>query len=164
MTGPWGPDQAAEATVHTVNQDDSISEEVKLRLRSSPSAHRATGYEINFRCSKTAKAYAEIVRWNGPLGDFSYLNRGRGSKYGVADGDVVRATMAGNLITVYINGVEVLRATDDTYATGSPGMGIYLQGRAGVNGDYWFSSFTAADGLDTQASVSERTGIQPAPK
>src|SRR5450432_2344880 len=34
LTGMWGPDQKAQATVHTVNQNDHIYEEVELRLRS----------------------------------------------------------------------------------------------------------------------------------
>jgi hypothetical protein len=143
LTGTWGPSQTVQATVHSVNQNDAIFEEVELRLRSSLSAQRATGYEILFRCSKTANAYTQIVRWNGPFGDFTYLDKKEG---GVAHGDVVKATMIGNVITVYVNGVEVARATDDTFATGSPGMGFFLQGTAGVNGDYGFTSFSATDG------------------
>jgi hypothetical protein len=50
-----------------VNQKEDGNEEVELRLRSSLSAHKATGYEIDFRCSKADKACSEIVRWNGPL-------------------------------------------------------------------------------------------------
>lgn len=145
LTGVWGPDQMAQATVRTVNQNARIYEEVELRLRSALSAHKATGYEILFRCLKTDDAYAEIVRWNGPLGDFTYLSRAKGARYGVADGDVVKATIVGNVITAYINGVQVLQATDDTYATGSPGMGFYLEGASGMNGDYGFTSFRASD-------------------
>jgi hypothetical protein len=147
LTGTWGSDQMAQATVHGVNQNDNIYEEVELRLRSSLSAHRSTGYEINFRCSKTASAYTQIVRWDGPLGKFEYLNSQKGAKYGVADGDVVKATIVGSVITAYINGVQVLQATDSTFATGSPGMGFFLQGTSGVNTDYGFSSFTATDKL-----------------
>lgn len=145
LTGRWGADQMARATVHSVNQNDKIYEEVELRLRSSLSAHRATGYEINFRCSKTANAYNQIVRWNGPLNDFTYLSNHGGARYGVADGDVIKATIVGNRITVYINDVKVNEATDDTFATGSPGMGFFLQGTTGVNADYGFTSFTATD-------------------
>lgn len=145
LTGPWGPDQMAQATVRTAGQNDSIFEEVELRLRSSLSAHRATGYEILFRCLKSEEAYLQIVRWNGLLGDFTYLNTAGGARYGVADGDVVRATIIGNAITAYINGVPMLQATDSTYASGSPGMGFYLEGASGVNDDYGFTDFTASD-------------------
>ncbi len=143
LTGDWGPDQTVQAKVRTKNQSDSIYEEVELRLRSSLSAHKATGYEVLFRCSKTSKAYAEIVRWDGPLGKFTYLRHVDG--VGVADGDVVKATIAGNAITGYINGVPVLRATDSTYSSGNPGMGFYLEGTTGVNADYGFTEFMATD-------------------
>jgi len=147
LTGTWGSDQAVEATVHSVNQNDDIYEEVELRLRSSLSAHESTGYEINFRCSKTARAYTQIVRWDGPIGKFTYLNNRGGSNFGVAEGDVVKATIKGNLITVFINGVQVLQATDNTFTTGSPGMGFFLQGASGVGTDYGFTHFTATDRL-----------------
>jgi hypothetical protein len=143
LTGAWGPDQTAQATVHAVNPNDKIYEEVELRLRSALSPHRATGYEILFRNSKSPKAYCEVVRWNGPLGDFTYLSRAKGSQCGVASGDVVKASMVGNVITAYVNGVQVLRASDDTFKSGNPGIGFYIEGATGVDGDYGFTSFTA---------------------
>ncbi len=143
LTGVWGPDQIVQATVHAVNPNDKIFEEVELRLRSALSPHKATGYEILFRTSKSAKAYCEIVRWNGPLGDFTYLSRAKGSQCGVSSGDVVKASMAGNVITAYVNGVQVLRASDDTFKSGNPGIGFYIEGATGVDGDYGFTSFTA---------------------
>jgi hypothetical protein len=153
LTGPWGPDQTAQATVHSVNQNEKIYEELELRLRSSLSAHSATGYEINFRCLKTNKAYLEIVRWNGPLGSFTYIKRGVGAQYGVANGDVIKATMVGNVITVFKNDVQMLQATDDTYKSGSPGIGFYIQDTTGVNSDYGFTNFAATDGPTLTASV-----------
>lgn len=147
LTGVWGSDHSVEATVYSVNQNDAISQEVEIRLRSALSAHRNTGYEINFRCSKTDKAYMEIVRWNGSVGDFTYLLHKDGSQYGVTTGDVVKATIIGNKITVYINGSQVAQTTDNTFTTGNPGMGFYLLGTTGVNQDYGFSHFMATDKL-----------------
>jgi len=144
LTGAWGPDQTAQATVHAANQNDKIYEEVELRLRSALSPHQATGYEILFRSSKSPNAYCEVVRWNGPLGDFTYLSRAKGLQCGVASGDVVKASMVGNVITAYVNGVQVLRATDNTFKSGNPGIGFYLEGATGTNSDYGFTSFTAA--------------------
>ena len=146
LTGSWGPDQSVEARVYSVNQNDLIFEEVELRLRSVLSAHSATGYEINFRCSKTRNAYTQIVRWNGRLGSFTYLKTATGSQYGVKNGDVVKATVTGNRITAYINGIAVLRASDRTYAAGNPGIGFYLEGSSGVNRDFGFTAFRASDG------------------
>jgi hypothetical protein len=154
LTGTWGPNQTVQATVRTSNQNDKIYEEVELRVRSALSAHRATGYEILFRCSKTAHAYTQIVRWNGPLGSFTILKDARGPQFGVATGDVVKATIVGNVITAYINGAQVLQATDDTYTDGNPGMGFYLQGATGMNGDYGFTGFTATDGSGNQAATA----------
>jgi hypothetical protein len=125
-----------------------VYEEVELRLRSSLSAHRATGYEINFRCSKTSNAYTQIVRWNGPLGSFTQLNGNGGAQYGVKDGDVIKATIVGNVITAYLNGVQVDQVTDNTFTSGNPGMGFYVQGISGasVNANYGFTTFMATDG------------------
>lgn len=146
LTGPWGADQWAQATVYTANQNEKLSQEVELRLRSSLSPHVASGYEINFRCLKTKNAYCEIVRWNGPLSKFTYIVHKQGAQYGVSDGDVVKASAVGNVITVYINGVQVAQASDSTYPEGSPGIGFFLQPLKGSNRDYGFTRFTASDG------------------
>ena len=147
LTGSWGPTQTVEAVVHAVNPQDSCYQEVELRLRSTLTPHSCTGYEISFKATKTSGAYLIIVRWNGPVGDFSYLVNTSGAGYGVTEGDVVKATIVGNVITAYLNGVAVGTATDATYATGSPGMGMNLEtGDAsciGTNGDYGFTHFTA---------------------
>jgi hypothetical protein len=148
LLGVWGPDQFASATVHSVNQKGgSIYEEVEILLRWSLSAHTARGYEINFRALNSSESYTAIVRWNGPRGDFTYLAQRRGLAYGIKDGDEVKATIVGNVITSYINGVAVASARDATYKFGSPGMGFFLQGATGVNGDYGFTTFSALDGV-----------------
>jgi hypothetical protein len=90
------------------------------------------------------------------LGNFTYLNTKYqwGFEIWRCKGDVVKATIVGNVITAYINGVQVLQATDNTYATGSPGMGFYLQGTTGVNSDYGLTSFTASDGSTLAAPAN----------
>src|SRR5450631_42353 len=147
LTGSWGPNQTGEAVVHAVNPKDSCYQEVELRLRSTLTAHSCTGYEISFKATKSSGAYLIIVRWNGPLGDFTYLVNTSGAQYGVTEGDVVKATIVGNVITAYLNGVQVGTATDATYTTGSPGMGMNLEtgdtSCVGTNGDYGFNHFTA---------------------
>jgi len=147
LKGAWGPDQTVQATVHSVNpnQDGKVFEEVELRLRSSISAHSCKGYEVMFRCSRIPRAYCNIARWEGPLGKFTMLKENYGSEYGVKDGDVVKASMIGQLLTVYINGAKVVQLSDDRFANGNPGVGYYLEGAAGVMGDFGFSSFMATD-------------------
>jgi hypothetical protein len=85
----------------------------------------------------------EIVRWNGALGDFTYVARTGGP--GLRDGDMVKATIIGNVITAYINGAQVLQGTDNTFSTGSPGMGFYNDGSPNANDDFGFTSFKASD-------------------
>jgi hypothetical protein len=147
LKGTWGPDQTVQATVRSThpNQDGKVWEEVELRLRSSISPHQCTGYEVMFRCSKIPKAYCSIARWEGPLGKFTMLKQTEGSKYGVKDGDVVKASMIGKTLTVYINGVEMVQVSDDKFPGGNPGIGYYLAGATGVIGDFGFSSFMATD-------------------
>lgn len=147
LSGTWGPNQTTQATVHSVNpnQDDKVWEEVELRLRSSLSPHNCTGYEVMFRCTKIPQAYCNIARWEGPLGKFTYLKKSAGSKYGVKNGDVVKASMIGNVLTVYINGAQMVQLTDDRFKSGNPGIGFFLQGATGVMGDFGFTSFMASD-------------------
>jgi hypothetical protein len=73
------------------------------------------------------------------------LKETRGSEYGVKTGDVVKASMIGNILTVYINGVQMIRLSADRFANGNPGIGYYLEGATGVIGDFGFSSFMATD-------------------
>lgn len=144
LSGSWGPDQTVVATVHSVNQDESIFEEIELRLRSRIAPHQNSGYEVNFRCSTGAGRYIQIVRWNGRFGDFTYIKTAVGP--GIRDGDVVKAVIAGTVITVYVNGAQVLSATDSTYSSGNPGIGFFLQkGAAKRNRDFGFTKFMATD-------------------
>jgi hypothetical protein len=143
LTGTWAPNQTAEGTVYAGSASGGAWPEVEMRLRFSLSAHRAAGYEITFSVlGGTHGAYAIIVRWNGALNDFTYLSQLSGSQYAVTTGDVIKATIVGNVITAYKNGVQMGQVTDSTYATGNPGMGV--NGGSG-NGSYGFSSFTASD-------------------
>ncbi len=140
LKGTWGPTQTAEAVVFS--KVVRRYPEVSLRLRSSLSAHNCSGYEISNSLRKDNTAYLIIVRWNGPLADFTYLAQLGGKKYSVTTGDVVKATIVGNIITAYKNGVQLAQVTDNTYLTGNPGMGF----NEGINGDYGITRFTATDG------------------
>ncbi len=158
LNGTWRPDQSVTATVHSVNQTGgSVYEEVEIRLRSSLSAHSCTGYEITYRVLRNSSSYVQIVRWNGLLGSFTYLADMRGSQYGISDGDVLRATVIGSVITAYLNNVQVAQAIDNTYSGGSPGMGFFLQGATGVDSDFGFASFTASDRADTLPPSSPKS-------
>lgn len=140
LTGDWGRNQHATATVFSKHPTAEYFQEVELRLRSSITPHLCTGYEVFFRCLKTDEGYAEIVRWNGKVGDFTSLRKLIGAQYGVKNGDLVEATIRGNVLKGLINGVEVISATDDVFATGSPGIGFnFFVGNTNV--DHGFTSF-----------------------
>ncbi len=143
LTGSWRADQTAEGMVFSNNPNENYYQEVEIRLRSSISAHRITGYEIFSRCLKTEQAYISIVRWNGSLKDFTELTHLDGAQYGVKTGDVLKATIIGNVITGYINGVKLTEITDDTYTTGNPGIG-FNYGVGNTNTDFGFTNFSAS--------------------
>lgn len=140
LKGDWGRNQYAKATVSSRNQTAERYHEVELRLRSRLFEHEIPGYEVFFRCLKTDEAYAEIVRWEGPLGKWTSLCRKNGAEFGVKDGDIIEATIIGNVIKGYINGVEVTSATDDTYASGAPGIG-FNYGAEETASDHGLTSF-----------------------
>jgi hypothetical protein len=141
------PDQEAWGEARFARPNASCNQELEILLRFTSVPHRTTGYECFARCLNGTSSYVQIVRWDGPLGKFTYLADKRGTNYGLNNGDIVRASIVGNVITVYINGVEKARVTDDTFKTGNPGIGEFLacdtgQG-IGSNSDFGFSSFTA---------------------
>lgn len=154
LAGAWGPDQSAEGRVWT--GDPHNYPEVELRLRSRLSPHVCSGYEITF--SLTPNAYLIIVRWNGPLADYTYLANLNGSQYQAKAGDLVRATIAGHVITAYKNGVKMAEVTDTVYASGNPGMGFNEQ----KNGDYGYTSFAASDGPVPILAPPLRPSVSPA--
>jgi len=124
LTGEWGPNQHGKATAHVENPTEEWFQEVQIRLRHTLEPHSISGYEIFFRCLKGDLGYAEIVRWNGAVGDWTSLTRREGPAYGVGHGDVIEATIEGDVITGYINGEAVITVNDDTWKTGAPGVGF----------------------------------------
>jgi hypothetical protein len=140
LTGTWGKDQHGKARVFSRNPTEDYFQEVQIRLRHTMTPGSCTGYEVFFRCLKSDSAYAEIVRWDGKVGDWHSLARRVGSEYGVGDGDVIEATIVGDVLTGFINGVEVISATDSTYASGAPGIGFNF-GVADTNVDHGLTSF-----------------------
>lgn len=151
LAGVWGADQSVEATAHIASTNSRYYQEIELHLRRKMSAHRATGYEVNFGVSH---AYLELVRWNGARGDFTYLGPpcqypnvcARVNGLQIRNGDVARAVVVGHTITVYLNNVRVAVAEDSTFDGGSPGLG-FNYGCDGTYGTHGWSSFSATDDL-----------------
>jgi hypothetical protein len=138
LTGDFPANQSVEVVVD--KRKVRRYPEVSMRLRSSLAKHNCDGYEISYSLRDNNTAYLIIVRWNGALADFTYLINVPGNQYAVKTGDVVKATMVGNEIRTYKNGVLMGSAKDNTYIHGNPGFGF----NEGYNGNYGISSFTAA--------------------
>jgi hypothetical protein len=170
LTG-FGPNQTAQATVwkDPAIGNDSITckalrrlgrpgghdcaapgtHEVELLLHWADSPTIARGYECNL--SWDGK-YADIVRWNGPLGDFTYITQQRAFNDGIMppnNGDIFKATISGSTIRVYLNKNDgrgdqlIATGTDPTYPDGDPGMGFYIEGSVDP-AQFGFASFRAS--------------------
>ncbi|OAI50291.1 hypothetical protein AYO44_05755 [Planctomycetaceae bacterium SCGC AG-212-F19] len=151
----FGANQQAEAVVALPGTRVGAPEvELMLRMADTPTSVR--GYEIN--------SNIQIVRWNGAMGDFTVLpTTGPGLGRAMVTGDDFKATIVGNLISVYVNGNLVMQATDSVWTDGQPGIGFFK--RPGYS-DLAFTSYTATDGLggsnqpptvQTAASASPNT-------
>jgi hypothetical protein len=135
-------DQQASAVVHMGTIDPGCTHEVEILLRWADSAHNARGYECNVAWDGS---YAEIVRWNGPVGDFTYLGATGSVPGGIHDGDTLKATIVKDKIELYVNGVMRTSAQDSTFATGDPGIGFWRgTNGCGTRGDFGFKQFSAA--------------------
>jgi hypothetical protein len=159
LTGTWTSDQQAQGTVKVTSRITTLAHEVELRVRTSITPHSITGYEV--LCSVVrANPYTAIVRWNGPLNSFTYVNQRIGTH--CANGDVFKATAIGNVITAYKNNVVVAQSTDSTYTNGSPGVGFYNSVDNTWN-NFGFSDFSAnnvsgSDATSPTATISAPTG------
>ena len=140
LTGDWGRNQHVKARVFSRKPTNEYFQEVEIRLRSTIKPNWCSGYEVFWRCLKTDEGYAEIVRWNGKVGDFTSLKKLIGAEFGVQDGDEVEASIVGNHIRGVVNGREVISATDDVYPSGAPGIGFnFFVGNTNV--DHGFTYF-----------------------
>ena len=120
---PMTANQFAQGTVYKASgYSTSGGHEVELLLRFQTTAHNARGYEILWGL----RGYIAIVRWNGPLGNYTPLyDPGAGSISVPNDGDVLRAEISGSTIKVFKNGVQVASVSDSTYSSGQPGVGFW---------------------------------------
>lgn len=137
LAAEWPSNQSVEVVVE--KRTVFRYPEVSIRLRSSLAKHNCDGYEVSYSLKDGDAAYLIIVRWNGPLADFTYLLNVQGKQYAVKTGDVVRATVVGTEIRTYKNGLLMGAAKDGSYSRGNPGFGF----NEGSNGDYGISRFSA---------------------
>ncbi len=127
--GTWDATQVVQAIVKTSNRispsaSTHVFQEVELLLRFAISGHSATGYEVTVSVDPNNE-YIQINRWNGTLGSFTLLATAPSTLDTVNDGDIIKASICGKHICVYVNDTLVCQADDTTYSTGSPGIGFY---------------------------------------
>jgi hypothetical protein len=142
------PNVSVTTTIHlAAGFSPGGTREAEIHLRWADGASSARGYECNLAYSG---GYAEIVRWNGPLGDYTYVSpQGSGGPGAVHDGDVFKAEIVGTVITTWLNGhqlqhVDVASIGGTVWADGNPGMGFWRgAGASATPGDYGFSSYAA---------------------
>lgn len=137
----FSPNQYAQGRVHrAAGYSPGNSHEVELLLRFKITAHSARGYEILWGHG----GELNVVRWNGPLGNYTPLGGTYGPNIGPAvDGDVLRAEIIGNVIKVYKNGALMLTAApDSTWIDGQPGIGFFPRDGASLE-SYGWKEFSA---------------------
>src|ERR1700730_3012749 len=142
LKNAWAQDQQVQATVKVRGAFGSACcKEVELLIRMTIARNSITGYELN--CSVvSAGPYLTLVRWIGPLNNFTYIVRNATTS--CVNGDVLKLTAVGNTFTVYKNGVQVLQGTDATFQKGSPGVGFYNSVDTNWSG-FGLSNFSASN-------------------
>jgi hypothetical protein len=126
--------QYAQGTVHRLpGYSPGVNHEIELLLRFQITANNARGYEVLW----AHQGNMAIVRWNGPLGNYTPLvdNLVIGQ---AVDGDVLRAEITGSVIKVYKNGSLVATSpSDTTWTTGQPGIGFWPKPGATLKSYGW---------------------------
>jgi hypothetical protein len=141
LKGAWAQDQQVQATVKVRGAyGRACCKEVELLIRMTITRNSITGYELNCSVVRTAP-YLALVRWNGPLNDFTYLVTNTTT---CVNRDILKLTAVGNTFTVYKNGVQVLQGTDATFQKGSPGVGFYNSVDTNWSG-FGLSNFSASN-------------------
>jgi len=143
LKGAWGAEQTAEARVRVVDYarfKNASCHEAEVRLRSTidGASGLITGYEV-YGSLMANNPYLHIASWGGPNGVWVNMEKESPRVY-LKDGDVLKGTVTGTdpvVITMYINGVEVLRVEDrgdytfsdgkhyGPWTSGAPGIGFY---------------------------------------
>ena len=146
LTGTWSPNQEASATVYNTPdypaEGAGINHEMELHLRSTITAHSIYTYECTV--SSTGPF---IVRWNGSRGNITYLTEVDLGFVPLATGQVIRATVVGDVISIYQDGRLISRATDSSaqkLTSGAPGLGFFPRSRSTLSSRA-FTDFSGAD-------------------
>jgi hypothetical protein len=171
LTGAWSADQSAQATVKVTTTPTTCCHEAEVRLRTTISASRITGYEVY--CSLVSSdRYCHIASWGGSNGVWVNMDNTPPAIF-LKNGDVLKGTVTGTnpvIITMFINGAQVLQVQDTgnftfsdgrkygPWPSGSPGIGFY-DNQDNNWSSFGFSSFTAQN-LGTGTPPATPTGLK----
>lgn len=157
LTGTWPSNQTVTVHLYKGTTDPDQWPEAEIRLRSAMSANTNRGYEVLYSMNSDSSCYIGIVRWNGGYGNFTSLSSASGSQLIATNGSTLKATIIGNQITAYLNGVVVTNLTDNTYTTGNPGVGFDHNGPSSVDATYGFTDFEASATMESETPSSNPT-------
>ena len=150
LSGVWSPNQSVKIYLHQTSTGTGGHQEMEALVRFHIGPHSAYGYECN---ASISGQYIQIVRWNGGVGSFDFVNNSVPFTGTLKDGDVVEFRMVGNIISTYLNGVlqhtddvSTIGATDKTvWTNGNPGLGFYIDGSASDNNVFSITNYQASD-------------------
>jgi hypothetical protein len=153
------------ATVHlAADIADGQTHEVELLFRMGGDATHTRGYEMSFDTGGNVT----LVRWNGDLGNYTFVNHTGGENTqvgGLKNGDTISAKASGNTFTASVNGVQIYSAIDDTWTDGQPGIGFFIRNEvaadAAFNSKYAFSSLTVVDNATGQGPTGPTDPTDP---
>lgn len=138
-----GANQRVTATVHLkMPIVGTGTHEVELILRGNAKANDLGLYECNLGYADSSGSfYAQIMRWNGPLGSFVEIDNGVANPLRIKDGDVFSAEIVGTQIRTFLNGAPISTANDGMFPSGAPGIGMFWRGTESIS-DFGFSDVT----------------------
>jgi len=151
----FGDNQFSRGTVYRAQgytPPSGSAHEIELLTRFEITANSARGYETMWGMSpgsSSTGAYLAMVRWNGPLGDYTtiYDSTAGGGVLMPApvNGDVLEVQIIGTVLKAYLNGVEKTPnggvSTLGTWSEGQPGIGFWPVDSA-TPGNYGWSDWT----------------------
>jgi len=152
MTGTWSADQTVTVTLYKGTNKNTCCAEGEIWIRGSMGGGKMTGYEMSFSILSDPDYY-HMAPWLGAdfaAGTFARSALGRT----LQDGDVIKVTAVGNLFTLYVNSIQIAQGTDNTYASGNPGIGFFHSSAFnGLDHEWGFNSFAATGLISSDLSI-----------
>jgi hypothetical protein len=126
MLSGFAPDVEITATIYVAGPPPFG--EILLLARMAHTETTLRGYEFLY----DGDGSVQLMRWNGPSGDFTPMG-GEGTNPGpLQDGDGLRMRVVGDTITIFHrrppdDWVQIGETTDSTFADGEPGFGFFVR-------------------------------------